>query len=159
MACNVEATAFSLVFVPARGSIPIFVMCGTATTTGGTSDPMCAAAACAGGELFEHISKRANVTEATAATICRSLLQYLAHAHGLGVAHMDIKPENIMFDSHGADGVLKVGRLVREEKGVCGPAATRRWWQEQGHETAQVNMPESGISRVLGFCCLPTACG
>eukprot|EP00775_Hariotina_reticulata_P014124 gene14124-14255_t len=61
-----------------------------------------------GGELFEHISKRANVTEATAATICRSLLQYLAHAHGLGVAHMDIKPENIMFDSHGADGVLKV---------------------------------------------------
>jgi len=63
----------------------------------------------AGGELFEHISKRATFTEATAATICRSLLQYLAHAHGLGVAHMDIKPENIMFDSHGADGVLKVG--------------------------------------------------
>jgi hypothetical protein len=65
----------------------------------------------AGGELFEHISKRATFTEATAATICRSLLQYLAHAHGLGVAHMDIKPENIMFDSHGADGVLKVGWL------------------------------------------------
>jgi len=62
-----------------------------------------------GGELFEHIGKRAAFTEAAAAEIARSLLQYLAHVHGLGVAHMDIKPENIMFDSQGADGVLKVG--------------------------------------------------
>lgn len=64
---------------------------------------------CAGGELFEHIGKRAAFTEAAAAEVARSLLQYLAHAHGLGVAHMDIKPENIMFDSQGATGVLKVG--------------------------------------------------
>lgn len=62
----------------------------------------------AGGELFEHVASRATLTEATAATMARSLLQYLAHAHALGVAHMDIKPENIMFDSQGADGVLKV---------------------------------------------------
>jgi calcium-dependent protein kinase len=64
---------------------------------------------CAGGELFEHIGKRAAFTEAAVAEIARSLLQYLAHIHGLGVAHMDIKPENIMFDSQGTDGVLKVG--------------------------------------------------
>lgn len=62
----------------------------------------------AGGELFEHIGKRAAFTEAAAAEVARSLLQYLAHVHGLGVAHMDIKPENIMFDSQGTDGVLKV---------------------------------------------------
>lgn len=61
-----------------------------------------------GGELFEHIGKRAAFTEAAAAEVARSLLQYLAHIHGLGVAHMDIKPENIMFDSQGADGVVKV---------------------------------------------------
>lgn len=65
-------------------------------------------ACCPGGELFEHIGKRAAFTEAAAADIARSLLQYLAHIHGLGVAHMDIKPENIMFDSQGTDGVLKV---------------------------------------------------
>jgi serine/threonine protein kinase len=64
---------------------------------------------CAGGELFEHIGKRAAFTEAAAAEVARSLLQYLAHVHGLGVTHMDIKPENIMFDSQGATGVLKVG--------------------------------------------------
>jgi calcium-dependent protein kinase len=40
--------------------------------------------------------------------MARSLLQYLAHVHGLGVAHMDIKPENIMFDCEGAEGMLKV---------------------------------------------------
>jgi serine/threonine protein kinase len=63
----------------------------------------------AGGELFEHVaSRRATLTEATAATMARSLLQYLAHVHGLGVAHMDIKPENIMFDCEGAEGMLKV---------------------------------------------------
>lgn len=62
----------------------------------------------AGGELFEHIGKRAAFTEAAAADIARSLLQYLCHIHSLGVAHMDIKPENLMFDTEGADGVLKV---------------------------------------------------
>ncbi|WIA16237.1 hypothetical protein OEZ85_012948 [Tetradesmus obliquus] len=62
-----------------------------------------------GGELFEHVaSRRATLTEATAATMARSLLQYLAHVHGLGVAHMDIKPENIMFDCEGPSGALKV---------------------------------------------------
>ncbi|KAF8057730.1 CPK24 [Scenedesmus sp. PABB004] len=61
-----------------------------------------------GGELFEHITSRAPLTEAGAAALARSLLQYVAHAHGLGVAHMDIKPENVMFDSEGAGGVLKV---------------------------------------------------
>ena len=63
----------------------------------------------AGGELFEYVASRSTLTEATAAALTRSLLQYLAHAHALGVAHMDIKPENIMFDSQGSDGVLKVG--------------------------------------------------
>lgn len=70
-----------------------------------------------GGELFEHVSRRAGpLTEAAAASIGRSLLQYLAHAHGLGVAHMDVKPENIMFDKQGVDGVLKA-------RGMADPCA------------------------------------
>lgn len=62
----------------------------------------------AGGELFDHISAAGALTEAQAANILRSLCLFLAHAHAQGVAHMDIKPENIMFDAGGSAGVLKV---------------------------------------------------
>ncbi|KAG2439835.1 hypothetical protein HYH02_010468 [Chlamydomonas schloesseri] len=64
---------------------------------------------CEGGELFDHISKKqASFTERQAAHLLRSLMLFLAHMHGKGIAHLDIKPENIMFDSEGANGVLKV---------------------------------------------------
>jgi serine/threonine protein kinase len=36
------------------------------------------------------------------------MMLFLAHMHTLGVTHMDVKPENIMFDSEGAHGVLKM---------------------------------------------------
>ncbi|MEW5302698.1 MAG: hypothetical protein WDW36_005452 [Sanguina aurantia] len=65
--------------------------------------------AVAGGELFEHISTtQGGFTERQAAQILRGLMLFLAHVHSRGIAHMDIKPENIMFDSEGADGILKV---------------------------------------------------
>lgn len=64
---------------------------------------------CSGGELFEHIGRgQGGLTERQAAQICRSLLNFIAHMHSRGVAHMDVKPENIMFDSEGAGGILKV---------------------------------------------------
>ncbi|KAG2443965.1 hypothetical protein HXX76_002304 [Chlamydomonas incerta] len=64
---------------------------------------------CEGGELFDHISKKqASFTERQAAHLLRSLMLFVAHMHGKGIAHLDIKPENIMFDSEGANGVLKV---------------------------------------------------
>ncbi|KAI8473120.1 MAG: kinase-like domain-containing protein [Monoraphidium minutum] len=62
----------------------------------------------AGGELFDHISAEGALTEARAAAILRSLCLLLAHAHAQGIAHMDVKPENIMFDAGGPEGVLKV---------------------------------------------------
>ncbi|GBF92999.1 hypothetical protein Rsub_05835 [Raphidocelis subcapitata] len=62
----------------------------------------------AGGELFDHITASGGLTEAQAAAIARSLLLFIAHAHAKGIAHMDIKPENIMFDAGGSGGVLKV---------------------------------------------------
>ncbi|KAG2498443.1 hypothetical protein HYH03_003700 [Edaphochlamys debaryana] len=64
---------------------------------------------CEGGELFDHISKKQGFfTERQAAHLLRSLMLFVAHMHAKGIAHMDIKPENIMFDSEGATGVLKV---------------------------------------------------
>lgn len=84
----------------------------------------CCYRVCAGGELFEHIGKRAAFTEAAAAEVARSLLQYLAHIHGLGVAHMDIKPENIMFDTQGTDGVLKVRSAACARLQLCNHCAS-----------------------------------
>ncbi|GIL67400.1 hypothetical protein Vafri_20799 [Volvox africanus] len=64
---------------------------------------------CEGGELFDHISKKQGCfTERQAAGLLRSLMLFLAHMHSKGIAHLDIKPENLMFDSEGASGVLKV---------------------------------------------------
>ncbi|EFJ51622.1 hypothetical protein VOLCADRAFT_116471 [Volvox carteri f. nagariensis] len=61
------------------------------------------------GELFDHISKKQGCfTERQAAGLLRSLMLFLAHMHSKGIAHLDIKPENLMFDSEGASGVLKV---------------------------------------------------
>mmetsp|Transcript_7697 Transcript_7697/g.15072 ORF Transcript_7697/g.15072 Transcript_7697/m.15072 type:complete len:598 (-) Transcript_7697:661-2454(-) len=64
---------------------------------------------CEGGELFDHITKKkGGFTERQAAQILHSLMLFTAHVHSKGIAHVDIKPENIMFDSEGANGVLKV---------------------------------------------------
>ncbi|GAX85949.1 hypothetical protein CEUSTIGMA_g13365.t1 [Chlamydomonas eustigma] len=64
---------------------------------------------CDGGELFEHIAKGTEAfTERHAANILKSLMLFLAHMHSKGIAHMDIKPENIMFDAEGTNGVVKI---------------------------------------------------
>lgn len=64
---------------------------------------------CSGGELFDHIIKgQGGFTERQAAQMVQGMLRFLAHCHAEGVAHLDVKPENIVFDSGGPDGVLKV---------------------------------------------------
>jgi serine/threonine-protein kinase len=47
----------------------------------------------------------------------------LAEAHGLGVVHRDLKPQNIMIDKHGNAKIMDFGiaRSVRE-KGLTGPS-------------------------------------
>eukprot|EP00955_Chlamydomonas_euryale_P092977 364749-Chlamydomonas_euryale.AAC.1 len=63
--------------------------------------------------------QQAPFTERVAAQILHSLMLFLVHMHTKGMAHMDIKPENIMFDSEGTRGVVKVrfGCLGVERKG------------------------------------------
>ncbi|KAG2423985.1 hypothetical protein HXX76_014811, partial [Chlamydomonas incerta] len=57
---------------------------------------------------FRHPSRSARRR-----TCLRSLMLFVAHMHGKGIAHLDIKPENIMFDSEGANGVLKGAQRLR----------------------------------------------
>ncbi|KAJ1414646.1 Serine/threonine-protein kinase, active site [Sesbania bispinosa] len=48
--------------------------------------------------LFDRIADRP-LPEPQSASIMKQLLEALAHCHRLGIAHRDIKPDNLLFDS------------------------------------------------------------
>ncbi|KAK7344057.1 hypothetical protein VNO77_13291 [Canavalia gladiata] len=59
----------------------------------------------AGGELFARISKRGRLSESTARRYFQQLVSALRFCHRNGVAHRDLKPQNLLLDG---DGNLKV---------------------------------------------------
>ncbi|KAM0846785.1 hypothetical protein ACQ4PT_055439 [Festuca glaucescens] len=62
---------------------------------------------CDGGDLFSLISSRGRLPEREAAGIAAQLAAALAACHRRGVAHRDVKPDNLLFDA--ATGPLKLG--------------------------------------------------
>ncbi|KAL8518242.1 hypothetical protein ACS0TY_009564 [Phlomoides rotata] len=56
---------------------------------------------CDGGDLFDRITSGASFSEPDAAAVLEQLMVAIAFCHRLGVAHRDIKPDNILFDSRG----------------------------------------------------------
>jgi len=60
---------------------------------------------CTGGELFDEITRRGNYTEKDASLVVIQILKGVAHMHQKGIAHCDLKPDNLLFH---ADGVLKI---------------------------------------------------
>eukprot|EP00600_Ochromonadales_sp_CCMP1393_P010926 CAMPEP_0174996974 /NCGR_PEP_ID=MMETSP0005-20121125/696_1 /TAXON_ID=420556 /ORGANISM="Ochromonas sp., Strain CCMP1393" /LENGTH=1057 /DNA_ID=CAMNT_0016251449 /DNA_START=95 /DNA_END=3269 /DNA_ORIENTATION=- len=63
---------------------------------------------CFGGELYEHIIRRGHFTEHDAALITRDLVGGLNALHKHNIIHLDIKPENILFDSTQEDASIKI---------------------------------------------------
>ncbi|XP_027366837.1 CBL-interacting serine/threonine-protein kinase 4-like [Abrus precatorius] len=59
----------------------------------------------AGGELFSRVYRRGRLPESTARRYFQQLVSALRFCHRNGVAHRDLKPQNLLVDS---DGNLKV---------------------------------------------------
>ncbi|XP_074651155.1 death-associated protein kinase 3-like [Tubulanus polymorphus] len=60
-----------------------------------------------GGELFEYLSEKDHLTEAEAVAFLKQILTGVKHMHEKNIAHLDLKPENIMLMNHGSN-VLKL---------------------------------------------------
>jgi len=56
---------------------------------------------CAGGEIFFHLSRHRRFPEKVAQFYTAELLLALGHCHDNGVIYRDLKPENVLLDSHG----------------------------------------------------------
>ncbi|GFP85768.1 phosphoenolpyruvate carboxylase kinase 1 [Phtheirospermum japonicum] len=55
---------------------------------------------CGSGDLFQRITGRTIFGESEARRVMVPLLEAIAHIHDRGVAHRDIKPDNILFNSY-----------------------------------------------------------
>jgi serine/threonine protein kinase len=79
---------------------------------------------CDGGDLFDRVSSGARFSEPDAAGVLKQLMVAIAFCHRLGVAHRDIKPDNILFDSRGRLKLADFGSAecfgVSEMNGVVG---------------------------------------
>lgn len=63
---------------------------------------------CTGGELYEHVIRRGHFTEFDAAKLMRDLISALHELHRHDILHLDIKPENIIFDTDAEDARIKL---------------------------------------------------
>jgi serine/threonine protein kinase len=63
---------------------------------------------CTGGELYEHVIRRGHFSEHDAAILMRDLISGLHELHKNKILHLDIKPENILFESTAEDSIIKI---------------------------------------------------
>ncbi|KAD6453035.1 hypothetical protein E3N88_07740 [Mikania micrantha] len=63
----------------------------------------------AGGELFTQLVRRRKMKEATARFYFQQLVSALHFCHQNGVAHRDLKPQNLLLDEHGSLKVSDFG--------------------------------------------------
>jgi len=61
-----------------------------------------------GGPLLKHIQKRIFFTEAEASRIIKDLAEAIRHLHQQGVAHRDIKPDNVLCVNHNSPWPVKL---------------------------------------------------
>lgn len=74
-----------------------------------------------GGELYDRIEVDRGITPDAAHFYFTQLISALAYVHSKGVAHRDVKPENILLDVFGNAKLCDFGlATVYKHKGRCG---------------------------------------
>ncbi|XP_067666267.1 death-associated protein kinase 1-like isoform X1 [Haliotis asinina] len=82
-----------------------------------------------GGELFDYISEKDHLGEEEASAFIKQILEGVQHLHNKNIAHLDLKPENIMMlNSHSQDiklidfGLAQKIRPMDEHRAMMGTA-------------------------------------
>lgn len=63
---------------------------------------------CTGGELFYKISESQYFDESLACNIMRQILSCLEYCHRNHIVHLDLKPENLIFENEEPEALLKL---------------------------------------------------
>jgi len=61
-----------------------------------------------GRDLFEELVDRRTYTEKDAQNIVKKILSAVSYMHSQGIAHRDLKPDNIIYESHAKDADIKL---------------------------------------------------
>ena len=65
-----------------------------------------------GGELFDWIAAREHLTEEDAKSVFRQIVSGVNHLHSHGIAHRDLKPQNVMYTTAG-EGPIGDGTSIK----------------------------------------------
>lgn len=72
---------------------------------------------CTGGELFDYLIEKGRLSASETRRIFGQLVLGLAHLHGMGVVHRDLKLENILLDERVNVKIADLGFGREFEKG------------------------------------------
>lgn len=114
-----------------------------------------------GGDLLRFVRQRRRLEESYARGLFKQLFDGVAHIHGLGVVHRDIKLENLLLDSFcclkiadfGVAATVSAGQRLHEHCGTPSYMAPEIFAESgSGYEGPPVDVWSSGVVMYASLC-------